>query len=518
VQLTGRSKWSPGKGPDAFSGRHRVELLCDLMFTGEAMWHKPLIAIENVPMRKRLGLDQKQRFFSAAEVANNEGVQDLLREFARARESNPDVQPTPDQRRALDLRGAVERVGMLIMRREQLAMVPPAKGTEFRMVGLLDGDPGTEPVRAALVSLAETYRTGGDIASGVDSLRAAIDGAGAVEERHASHVRMELFLNNHKPWQQAATAYIGALILLGFSRIFLRRPLIIAALVVAAIGIAEHITGLVLRGIILEHVPITNTYEALLWMGLVAVIAGGVSQWFNRSGWYLACGLFAGGASVLFANLVPLAQQMNMPPAVLRSNYWLTLHVVTTIASYGLLAVAAVLGHAYLIKEVLLARPSKPRPAARESLVVQTYRCIQIGVLLLTAGTILGGVWAADSWGRFWGWDPKETWALISIVGYFTMLHARYVGWLRDVGMAAAAIIGFLLIVWTFYGVNYVMATGLHSYGFGSGGEKWVAIYGGIEIAFLIVCKLRYNQIRARIRSDRVAAHIAPGAISPTTA
>jgi ABC-type transport system involved in cytochrome c biogenesis permease subunit len=81
-------------------------------------------------------------------------------------------------------------------------------------------------------------------------------------------------------------------------------------------------------------------------------------------------------------------------------------------------------------------------------------------------------VWAAESWGRFWGWDPKETWALISILTYFAVLHARYVRWLKDFGLAASAVLGLVVIVWTFYGVNYVMATGLHSYGFGSGGES----------------------------------------------
>jgi cytochrome c-type biogenesis protein CcsB len=500
VQLTGRSKWSADKGPEGFSDRHRVELLCDLMFNGEAMWQRPLIAIENVPMRRRLNLDESRRFFSAAEIADNKGVQELLREFSAAREKNSDIQPTPDQRRALELRGAVERIGMLAMRREQLAIVPPVSGSQFRMVGMLDGEPGTEPVRRALVALGEAYRTGGPVGQRVDELRASIDGIASVEARHASHVRTELFLNNHRPWQMAATAYIGALVLLGLSRIMLRRILTVAAVAVAVFGVGEHVVGLVLRGIILEHVPITNTYEALLWMGLVAVLAGAASQWFNRSGWYLACGLVAGGGSVLFANLVPLAQQMNMPPAVLRSNYWLTIHVVTTIASYGLLAVAAVLGHVFLVKEVLLRRKSTPRLQPNSPLVVQTYRAMQIGVLLLTAGTILGGVWAADSWGRFWGWDPKETWALITIVAYFTMLHARYVGWLRDVGMAAASIIGFLAVVWTFYGVNYVMATGLHSYGFGSGGEFWVGLWGGAEVVFLIACKLMYDRQRSRSR------------------
>jgi len=130
---------------------------------------------------------------------------------------------------------------------------------------------------------------------------------------------------------------------------------------------------------------------------------------------------------------------------------------------------------------------------------VQTYRTIQVGLVLLTAGTILGGVWAADSWGRFWGWDPKETWALISILTYFAVLHARYVRWLKDFGLAAAAVLGLVVIVWTFHGVNYVMATGLHSYGFGSGGEAYVGLWAAIELVFLAICWVRHRaQVKAQ--------------------
>jgi cytochrome c-type biogenesis protein CcsB len=514
VQLTGRSKWSPSRGPEAFAGRDRVQLLCDLMFKGDEMWEKPLIAIENVPLRRRLGLDETKKFFSAAQLSDNAGMQEVLREFAQAREKKSDIQPTPDQKRVLDLRACIERIGMLVMERQTLAIVPPAQGNAYLEVGLKDGQPGTEPVRQSLVALREAYRAGTGIDQAVANLRASIDAAGQPTARQAKTTGMELFLNTHRPWQKAAMFYLGGLAVLGLSRIGLRRVLMGAALLLVLAGVGEHITGMVLRGIILEHVPVTNTYEALLWMGLVAVIGGSVSQFLNRSGWYLACGLAAGGGAVLFANLVPLSQQMNMPPAVLRSNYWLLIHVLTTVASYGLLAVAAVLGHAFLTKEVLLARRGAARPAHRSPLLVQTYRAMQLGVLMLTAGTILGGVWAADSWGRFWGWDPKETWALISIVLYFAMLHARYVGWLRDVGLAAAAIIGFLAIVWTFYGVNYVMATGLHSYGFGSGGEKWVAVWGVAEIIFLTACKLRYNALRTAARSaPDIHASIIPAAV-----
>jgi ABC-type transport system involved in cytochrome c biogenesis permease subunit len=225
---------------------------------------------------------------------------------------------------------------------------------------------------------------------------------------------------------------------------------------------------------------------------------GLLAQVLNKGkGWYLFAGIAAAFVSVLFAGLVPLTDRTNSLPAVLRSNFWLTVHVLTIVASYGVLGVASVLGHAYLIKDVILRRAEEHEAKRSAALVVQTYRTIQVGLILLTAGTLLGGVWAAESWGRFWGWDPKETWALISILTYFAVLHARYVRWLEDFGLAAAAVLGLVVIVWTFYGVNYVMATGLHSFGCGSGGETWVGAWAIAEMVFLAVCWVRYRGQKA---------------------
>ncbi|MGE3108996.1 MAG: cytochrome c biogenesis protein [Phycisphaerales bacterium] len=262
---------------------------------------------------------------------------------------------------------------------------------------------------------------------------------------------------------------------------------------------------------ILGRAPVSNTYEALLWMGLVGIGVALVAQLLNRKGWYLPAGIGVALLSVLFSNLVPLESQTGALPAVLRSNYWLIIHVLTIVASYGVLAVASILGHVYLVKEVLLARRGAPQRDSKLShpLVSQTYRCLQLGLVLLTAGTILGGVWAADSWGRFWGWDPKETWALISIVVYFAVLHARYVRWLKDFGLAASAVLGFASIVWTFYGVNYLMGTGLHSYGFGAGGGMWVAVWAVAEIVFVLACRWRMPSGQ-RQRSGEPASARAP--------
>ena len=123
---------------------------------------------------------------------------------------------------------------------------------------------------------------------------------------------------------------------------------------------------------------------------------------------------------------------------------------------------------------------------AIESLSRFTYRSLQVGVVLLAAGTFLGGVWAASAWGRFWGWDPKEVWALISLLGYIAVLHARYAGWVKHFGLAVLSVACFMLVIVAWYGVNFLMGAGLHSYGFSaSAGQGYVA--GAIVLQTLYV-------------------------------
>src|SRR5262249_13386538 len=121
------------------------------------------------------------------------------------------------------------------------------------------------------------------------------------------------------------------------------------------------------------------------------------------------------------------------------------------------------------------------------------YRAIQVGVLLLFLGTMLGGFWAAESWGRFWGWDPKEVWALIALLCYVIPLHARYAGWVGDFGLAACAVACFASVVMAWYGVNFVLGAGLHSYGFGSGDQRWVYLAGLLNLDLVVLAALRYR-------------------------
>lgn len=504
-QVTGRSRWRAGSGPEAYSGREPVELLCDAMFKPQDLAQRPLIGIENRPFKQRAGLDADRKFFSASEIMSSRGIQEILNSFAEVQQVNSSAQPDRQQRMALELQGAASRL-MSLGAGDGLAVVPGPAGGTFLRAGIAGGDPGTEGVREALAAMGRAYAAVGPMDAPVDAYIAAVRAAGTLDAKSARQVKAEIFYNRHAPWKMTAYGYGLALVLFGVSRLTLRRPLLIASFVAGAFGVCEHFLGLALRIIILDRAPVSNTYESLLWMGLVGVGLGLVAQLLNRRAWYLFGGVGVALLSVLFSNLVPLETQTGALPAVLRSNYWLILHVLTVVASYGVLAVASLLGHVYLVKEVLFARKgaSTEQPARlSHPLIAQTYRSIQLGVLLLTAGTILGGVWAADSWGRFWGWDPKETWALISIVVYFAVLHARYVRWLRDFGLAASAVLGFAAIVWTFYGVNYLMAAGLHSYGFGSGGGSWVAIWALAEILFVVACKLRQRAMAGpRVRES----------------
>jgi len=186
---------------------------------------------------------------------------------------------------------------------------------------------------------------------------------------------------------------------------------------------------------------------------------------------------------------------------VLRNNFWLTLHVLSITASYGAGALAWGLGNISLgyylfgrYRDPLVAGALRRRPAEPcATLAGFIYKSIQVAVLLLAAGTILGALWADVSWGRFWSWDPKEVWALISLLAFMVILHGRYVRWFGDFGMAVASVLGATAIVWAWYGVNYLMPGGLHTYGSGTGGQAQVLTVMALNWLFVAAAAIRYN-------------------------
>lgn len=224
-----------------------------------------------------------------------------------------------------------------------------------------------------------------------------------------------------------------------------------------------------------------------------------------------------GGLVLLLSNSLPADAQIvseNFSPLqpVLRSNFWLTIHVLTIVASYGAGGLALGLGNIAL-GYYIFGRYRTPAgnvqggnfrpPEQCASLAQYCYRAIQVAVLLLAIGTILGGLWADVSWGRFWGWDPKEVWALISLLIYLAFLHARFAGWLNNFGMVAGTIAGFSMIMMSWVGVNFGLpllsdtgSVGLHSYGAGENAGRAigsVVIVVTINWVFLGIAWARYK-------------------------
>jgi ABC-type transport system involved in cytochrome c biogenesis permease subunit len=188
--------------------------------------------------------------------------------------------------------------------------------------------------------------------------------------------------------------------------------------------------------------------------------------------------------ALIVADTAPAVLDPTLQPLepVLRSNYWLTVHVMTITISYAAFFLAFVLGDIGLIYYI---KGEDKHQEKIRAITTSVYRAMQIGVAFLAPGIILGGIWADYSWGRFWGWDPKETWALIALLGYLAVLHGRLGGWLKNFGMIASGVITFSLVIMAWYGVNFVLGAGLHSYGFGAGGVEYVSAF--VLAHFLLV-------------------------------
>ena len=249
------------------------------------------------------------------------------------------------------------------------------------------------------------------------------------------------------------------------------------------IGFLFHSWGFILRCLIAGRPPVSNMYETVVWVGWGVVLFSGLFYLFKKKFFVLFSGTLVATLCMMTADFSPVILDDRLTPLepVLRSNLWLTVHVMTITLSYAAFFLALGVADYSLLLKIMGKGSSKKMG----ELAKLTYHIIQVGVVLLTAGTILGGIWADYSWGRFWGWDPKETWAFIALMGYIALLHARLVGWAKDFGMLAGAVIAFNLIIMAWYGVNFILGAGLHSYGFGAGGMKWVLGFSTLQLITL---------------------------------
>lgn len=257
-----------------------------------------------------------------------------------------------------------------------------------------------------------------------------------------------------------------------------------------SIGFVAQVAGLIIRGYVSGHLPWSNGYESMIYIAWAVMFAGLIFA--RRNPIVLAVSAILSGLTLFVAQMSWLNPEITNLVPVLRS-YWLAIHVAVITASYGFMGVSAIIGFVNLLMAAFQNQTNTDR-IKRTILQLTSINeaSMILGLYFLTIGTFLGGVWANESWGRYWGWDAKETWALISVLYYGFISHMRLIpgfrGWLA---FNLASVIGLLSILMTYLGVNYYLS-GLHSYGSGEGltfPYQLVVFYGLVGILAYLAFK-----------------------------
>jgi cytochrome c-type biogenesis protein CcsB len=259
-------------------------------------------------------------------------------------------------------------------------------------------------------------------------------------------------------------------------------------LIFAGLSTITQLTLIIFRIIISGRAPITNMYETVMFSGFIALFLSMALGHLKKENIFVYMGLSFNLCTLMmlsFANGMLTATIGPLVP-VLRDNFWLSTHVTTVISSYGALALSWILANTILIRRTL----NKIDQNEEKRLEEVVYTTLKWGTIMLGAGIILGGVWADYSWGRFWGWDPKETWSLIVLCIYMAILHGRHTSWIKRNNFITITALAFLSVMMAWFGVNYILATGLHSYGFSEGGAIFLGSFFIIQIAFVTFTQL----------------------------
>ena len=230
-------------------------------------------------------------------------------------------------------------------------------------------------------------------------------------------------------------------------------------------GFLIHLSGLILRWYVSGHAPWSNGYESMIYIAWATIFSGIIFS--KNSKLTLAATSIVSGLLLMVAHLNWLDPEItNLVPVL--NSYWLLIHVAIITASYGFFSLGSILGLISLWLIIFTNPNNKDKlKNTLSELTIINEKSLEIGLFMLTIGTFLGGVWANESWGRYWGWDPKETWALVSVLIYAFVLHVRFIPSLRDkLTFNILSMFAIWTIIMTYFGVNYYLS-GLHSYAAG---------------------------------------------------
>ncbi len=284
----------------------------------------------------------------------------------------------------------------------------------------------------------------------------------------------ETFYNDYAPFYHCSILYVTMFLLAICSWVFFTDTLNRAAFWLGVCTLLFHSCAIVVRMYLQGRPPITNLYSTAIFIGWGCVLLSLIIEGTYQNGIGNIVAAVAGSLTTLIAHILATdGDTMPALVAVLDTNFWLATHVTIINFGYAATFVAGLLGVLFVLIGLFTPRLDQ---SLFKSLNQVTYGAVCFATLLSFTGTVLGGLWADYSWGRFWGWDPKENGALLIVLWNALILHARWGGLVKQRGMAVLAILGNIVVAWSWFGVN-MLGVGLHSYGATEGEVFWLSTF-----------------------------------------
>lgn len=554
-------------------GSRAIVDLLDWTYDLQSARQTEMIPVGNRALREALELPADQSRFSLLELAAHEP---LTRRITQLRSGGMSGMGKGDplQRKVSGIAERLEALASILTGRAILCIPDPQDPVASWMpVSVLrEGmPPAYDAVRTNWQRVLEAnhQRDAAALLAASNDLLTSLNALPAASRLSDEKIDLELSHNALKPFSKAwQVLWIGA-ILAVIGAVYASRTgkslwvLDVLALLAFVGGFAFASVGLWQRGVIAGRLPAANMFESLLFLSwgaaLASVIAAGIVAVARTWRPLLLTSGIMGAVTLTLADLLPLDQFLRPIAPVLLDTAWMAIHVPVIMVSYAVLTIAVAFAHAQLA--VLALKPGATKLANRMDRLHYLYAFV--GSLLLIIGIFTGSMWGAASWGRYWGWDPKEVWSLIAFLGYMVILHVRIdrqavpllsrlvaailaIGVLLQIAKpmaplsgielgalcaacltalifllttgafatAVKSILAFWLIVMTYVGVNFVLGTGLHSYGFGAGPVViWMYRLGSADLGFVLLMTVLYL---VRSRSRQTAEGPAPSGAATT--
>jgi len=456
----------------------------------------PMIYVGNPGLREELGL--KTKYATYREFFNDMGQIKYMKQIDMAMQT-PDRERTQRQREWLKINERLY-VAYMIYSGKAFAIFPSpnAKNENYKWYAL-DELNKLNPITHRFYFNLFRQLVEGIATFDINKVKKANEKIYKIQKEYSApilpsqkRVDMEIKYNHLKIFPSLIGIYslLGIIaIFIGFFEVLKAKKLPkleLSFVVLGWIALFIHTANMILRWYVSGHAPWSNAYESIVFIAWGSAFAS--LMFFKRSMLALGAGLFMAGMFMMVAHLNNIDPQITNMVPVLKS-YWLLIHVAVITSSYGFLAVGSMLGLLNLILFGIRKYKSLDLEFQIKEINNIIYLSLYIGLALLSIGTFLGGVWANESWGRYWSWDPKETWSLITMIAYAIVIHTKMIPKMKgEFLFSVLALLSFFFVLMTYFGVNFYIAQGLHAYGRGEGDATWFNVLkAGIGVWTMIV-------------------------------